>query len=240
MSLKPDLLKKLTLALLIVWLVAAYVLFATIVTLMGDPKMRAMLGMVSGLIVLWVAGGGIIMYTLRDRVKDLVRRIPVDWRLKFVAFATLLALIEEAVTTGMTNLAPLLGVKMGEAYITASANYLDVVMFHSVIVFIPMFLAWAWLLSRYDFKPFSVFLLFGFTGMLAESISVGLQNVILFGMWVFVYGLMVYLPAYSLPGDRSLSAPKFRHYVLAILLPFIAAIPVAIIVMMIHPVAIHF
>lgn len=54
------------------------------------------------------------------------------WKKKFVVFATVLALIEEAITTTMTNLAPLFGVEIGEAYITASTNYVDVVLFHSV------------------------------------------------------------------------------------------------------------
>ena len=36
-------------------------------------------------------------------------------------------LLEEAITTLMTNCAPFLGVSIGQAYITASANYFDVV-----------------------------------------------------------------------------------------------------------------
>ena len=70
-----------------------------------------------------------------------------------------MALLEEAVTTTMTNCAPLLGVSLGQAYITASSNYFDVILGHSVIVFVPQFAAWAWLLSRYDFQPAEVFLL---------------------------------------------------------------------------------
>ena len=110
-----------------------------------------------------------------------------------------MALLEEAVTTTMTNLAPVLGVAIGQAYITASANYLDVVLGHSVIVFVPMFAAWAWLLSRYDFRPAEVFLLFGLTGTLAEAGTFGPQMLAMAGVWVWVYGLMVWLPAYALP-----------------------------------------
>lgn len=67
--------------------------------------------------------------------------------------------------------APLLQVEpsIGKAYITASANYLEVVCFHSVVMFIPLFIAWACILSRYQFRPFAVFLLFGLTGTLAEA-----------------------------------------------------------------------
>ena len=45
----------------------------------------------------------------------------------------LLAMLEEVVTTSMTNCAPLFGVKIGEAYITASSNYFDVILRHSVV-----------------------------------------------------------------------------------------------------------
>lgn len=54
-------------------------------------------------------------------------------------------------TTKMTNMAPLFGVKMGEAHITASANYLDVALCHSVVVLVPTCIAWALLLRYYDF-----------------------------------------------------------------------------------------
>jgi hypothetical protein len=64
----------------------------------------------------------------------------------------------------MTNLAPLFGVKVGQAYITSSTNYLDVVALHSVVMFVPLFVGWAVTLSCYDFSPFAVFLLFGLTG----------------------------------------------------------------------------
>ena len=71
---------------------------------------------------------------------------------------------QEAVTTSMTDLAPMFGVKMGEVYITASPNYIDVVTQHSVVIFVPMFIVPAWLCSRYDVRPGSVFVLFGLTG----------------------------------------------------------------------------
>ena len=151
-------------------------------------------------------------------------------------FATLLALMEEAITTTMTNLAPLFGVKIGEAYITASTNCLDVVALHSVVVFVPMFVGWAVLLWRYDFSPFSVFVLFGLTGTLAEM-SFGPQQALQFGMWIFVYGLMVYLPAYALPAERNARAPRWWHYPIAVFVPFlfIPLIPLPLIKMLLFP-----
>ena len=60
----------------------------------------------------------------------------------------------------MTNCAPFFGVPFGQAYITASANYFDVVLYHSVVIFVPLFIGWAVLLWRWRFPPLAVFVLF--------------------------------------------------------------------------------
>jgi hypothetical protein len=219
---------RLAIQVLAVMAMAVYVFFAFVAVASGDVKMRATLGMVSGLLLIWVVCGGSAMYLLRDRVKALIREAPGDWRLKFVVFCTMLALAEEAVTTLMTNLAPLFGVKMGEVYITASADYFDVVCHHSVIVFIPMFIVWAWLLGRYRISPGWTFVLFGLTGTLAESITFGLQNLLDAGFWAFVYGLMVWLPAYSVPAERKARDARWYVYPLAIVAPIFLSIPVIV------------
>jgi len=205
-----------------------------------NPVQRAVVGMAWGLIFFWIVVGGVLARVYQDNIRHFVLHVPIDWKIKFVLFATLLALVEEAITTTMTNLAPVFGVQVGQAYITASTNYLDVVLGHSVIVFVPMFIAWAWLLSRYDFRPATVMLLFGLTGTLAEAGTFGLQHLAEVGLWVFVYGLMVYLPAYSVPGERGTKQPGLGHYVLAVFLPFLFVVPVAIVVGYFHPVKIHF
>jgi hypothetical protein len=189
-----------------------------------------------GLIILWIFVGGTLMHRFRETIRAWVLKIRLDWRLKFILFATALALTEEAITTTMTNLAPLFGVKVGEAYITASTNYLDVVGLHSVVVFIPMFVGWAVILWRYDFSPFAVFVLFGLTGTLAEM-SFGPQHALEFGMWIFVYGLMVYLPAYCVPTDRGARCPRWWHYPLAVVVPmlFIPLIPLPLIARLFYP-----
>ena len=191
----------------------------TVVT-WGHPKMRAILGMGWGLILLWIGLGGMLMYHFRDPIREAVLKIPLDWRLKFILFATSLALTEEAITTTMTNLAPLFGVKMGEAYITASTNYLDVVALHSVVMFVPLFVGWAFILSRYPFSAFSVFLLFGLTGTMMET-NLGRKNPFEFGLWIFVYGLMVFLPAYCVPTAREVRTLRWWHYPLAVVVPFL-------------------
>jgi hypothetical protein len=192
---------------------------------MKQPSQRAVIGMGITLNVVWCVIGGLLMLRFRDRVRDFARSLPFPWAAKFIVFCTLLALTEEAVTVSITNLAPLYGVKVGQAYITASANYLDVVCCHSVVVFVPMFCFWAWMLSRYDFSPPGVFLLYGITGNLAE-ISFGGAGAVLAGFWIFVYGLMIYLPAYSLPTDRNVRPPRWYHGVMAVFLPFLCAAPV--------------
>lgn len=190
----------------------------------ADVHQKATIKMALGLILFWVIMGGTLMYRNREGIGNSIRNIPMNWRVKFVLFATGLALLEEAVTVTMTNLAPVFGSALGKSFITASANYLHTILFHSVIVFIPMFIAWMFLLGRYDFSPKAVFLLFGLTGSIAEM-SMQASN-ILGGIWFFVYGLMVFLPAYSIPTAefRHAREPGFRHYVFAVVLPLVSPI----------------
>ena len=147
---------------------------------------HAVISMGAGLIVLWIFMCGSLMYFFREPIKKFVLGISLNWQIKFVLFATLLAMLEEAITTTMTNLAPLFGAKIGEAYITVSTNYLDMISHHSVIVFIPWFIAWAWILKRFAFSPFWVFLLTGLNGLLAETLTFGLQHLSEFALWIFV------------------------------------------------------
>lgn len=229
-----------------VWMVFSTTALLILAELSGKPVFRAVLRMGGGLVYLWCLLGGAVMYLGRDRVRRIVLSLP-GWRpVKFVVFCTFLALVEEAVTTTMTNLAPFFGVPMGKAYITASANYLDVVCYHSVIIFIPWFVGWAWMLSRWDFHPAWVFLLFGLTGTIAET-NFLTRNPLEIGMWVYVYGLMIYLPAYSLPEGRSTRPPRWWHYPLAVVVPFpfmILLLPVGVMRSLLHlhpdPSGIHF
>ena len=201
----------------------------------GNQITHAIISMGLGLILLWVVMCGSLMYVLRDHIKRFVQNIPIHWQVKFILFGILMAMLEEAITTSMTNLAPLFGVKIGGAYITASANYFDVVLHHSVIVFVPWFIAWAWILKRYEFSPFWVFVLFGLNGLFAESLTFGVQHLSEFALWIFVYGLMVYLPAYTIPTERGAQRPKLWHAALAFILPLLIGIPWAIIVNLMFP-----
>ena len=198
--------------------------------------------MLTGLLGVWVGLGGSLMYRLRFKVRAWVQAIPLNWRVKFVIFATVLACLEEAVTVTMTNLAPLFGSRIGEAFITASTNWLDVIAFHSVVVFIPYFIALALILSRYAVSPFAVFLSFGVVGTVSEAIfSGGIGPLAMFPIWAFVYGLMVWLPCFCLPQDRGarpaglgvrLALPAA---IIVLALPMIAPIVYVIAVVLGHP-----
>jgi hypothetical protein len=190
-----------------------------------DPDHRAIIRMAIGLILVWCVMGGLAMYRLQDGFVAWATRIPLGWRTRFVVLCIIFAMLEEAVTTSLTNMAPLLGGVTDAARITASKNYLEVVLKHSVIAFIPLFLCWAWLLSLYDFRPVEVLFLFGLNGTLAETITFGPQNLIQVGMWVWVYGLMAYLPSCTVPEERGARTARWCHWLMAIFLPLVFVIP---------------
>ena len=198
----------------------------------GKVKDRAIFLMADGMIFFWIILGGALTPMLRRRLVPKLAALPIDWRVRFVLFCIAMALIEEVITTTMTNLAPLFGSTPEEAHITASTNYFVVVCFHSVVVFVPMFVAWALMLSRWDFSPLKVLLLFGITGSIAEA-SINPTSLI-GGFWVFVYGLMVYLPACTIPQNRGATMLRWWHYPLAVVLPFLAAIPVVPVVVVLR------
>lgn len=215
---------------LIVLAVVSFIIFGH-----ASINQRAAIGMMLVVLVVWAVIGGTLTLIYKDRVRAFVLRLPGSWKLKFFIFATVMCLLEEVCTTTMTNLAPLFGVKIGEAYITASTNYLDVVLGHSVIVLFPHFLVWAWFLSKYRFSPAMVFLLYGITGGLAEM-SMGGPGSAVAGFWIFIYGLMVYLPAYCIPYPRDVKSPKWWVYPMVLILPLLSSGPMAGLVMLLHPI----
>ena len=184
----------------------------------GKPIDRAVILMADGLILFWIIIGGSLTPMLRRWLVPKLTAVPIGCRVRFVLLCTGMALLEEVITTTMTNLAPVFGTTPEEAHITASTNYFVVVCFHSVVVFVPMFIAWALMLSWWKFTPLEVLLLFGITGSIAEA-SIQPSNLI-GGFWVFVYGLMVYLPACTVPPDRPAKSPRWWSYPLAVVLPF--------------------
>lgn len=240
MRYKSDRFLRILLPVLAVYGLLTSVLALTAMLIADKPNQRATILMAWGLILLWCIGVGLISVLCRERIRKIVEPIKVGWAFKFVLFCTVMALLEEAVTVTMTNMAPVFGVKVGQAYITASANYLDVVFLHSVVVFVPMIICWAVLLRRIDYSPMEVMFLFGLTGTLAEMSFGGLQALASVGFWVFVYGWMVFLPAYCLPVRDGTHRPRWWQYPLAVVLPFVFVPPFAGVVFLLHPIKVHF
>jgi hypothetical protein len=189
------------------------------------------------LALVWNVVGGTMMYLIRNPTRELVRQSPLSRGVTFVLFATLLALLEEAVTTTLTNLAPRFG--SSQAFITASRNYLEVVIWHSVIVIAPMFVVWARLLAKHRFTASSVFLLFGLNGVLAELL-IGGPALLMAPFWIFIYGLMIFLPAFSFCRDQDAPAPRWYHYPGAIVGCLLASAAVALVVNLLAPHLPHF
>jgi hypothetical protein len=207
------------------WGALAYGLVAAVILLGShDIDQRDVILEASGLIWLWVILGGWVIKRYHAAMAAWLQRIRLPWGLRFVLLCTLMAMLEEAVTTGMSNLAVHFGGASPAGMITASTNYFQVIAYHSVVVFIPMYVVWALLLWRWRFTPIEVMLLYGLTGTLAETLTFGAQNLGAVGMWTFVYGLMVFLPACTVPLDRRARPVRWWHWPLAVALPFFGGV----------------
>jgi hypothetical protein len=179
-----------------------------IITRFGSQPAYAVAGMAYAIYIVWCILLGGLMYLLKDVVKAVGGFFKLPWQLKFFLGFVSLALLEEAFTVSMTNLAPLFGAKLGEAFITASADYLDVVLYHSVILFIPIIAAFTWILRKYRFSPNQLFLFFGLIGTGMETLYGGFTSALEFSFWIPVYGLMIWLPAYAFAPEEG----KVRWY----------------------------
>ncbi len=217
-------------------LVAQALLLMTLLTIgtRGVAVDHAIAQMGLWLVLVWVVGFGSVCVLWPGQLVRVVALLPGGNALRFVLGCTLLALTEEAITTGLSNLHATFGDPTGEAMITASRNYPDVVLTHSVIVFVPMFVTWAWMLRTWDFTPFQVLILFGVTGTICEVMMTGPQQLLGFGAWIMIYGLMVYIPVLTAQNEAP-RRPPIHAWPTAVILPILSAIPVALIVMAIQP-----
>ena len=178
---------------------------------------------------------GALPLRFREQVKRLGERLNISGCVAFLVSVTGLALVEEAITTAMTNCAPLFGAEIGDVYITASANYFDVVLFHSVVVFLPQFAALGWMLGKFDIPPFAAFVCYGLTGFMNEALFSG-PNLLLLPQWILLYGLLTYLPAHLFSHRRDRHQWRWFFGPLVVLLPILASIPVmALLLVVIAP-----
>jgi len=197
----------------------------------------AIMLMAASLGLVWNVIGGGIMYLARNLARGLVSKSPLGPGATFILFAIALALLEEVVTTCLTNLAPAFGDQ--RAFITASRNYCEVVVWHSVVVIAPMFAVWAWFLGRHRFSTGSVVLLFGTNGVLAELL-IGGPALVMAPFWIFVYGLMIFLPAYTYRATVERPSPSWYHYPLVVAACLMASACVALVVQLFSPHLPHF
>jgi len=206
----------------------------------SDRVLKSASAMLGALFFIWVIVFGFIQYKYREIIVKFAKGIISGRKLRFILFAIVLMLIEEAIAVSITNFAPFFGSNIGDAYLTASGSYLDVIFFHSVIVTIPMFIVLALLVKKLSISASHVFLLFGITGWITEIIFGGIVNIFMVGIWIPIYGLMVYLPALSIEKKGAKSRPSVLEYTGIIILPYLVSIPVAYLILLSgHPV-IHF
>ena len=209
-----------------------FLIFLSIVTFTGDAtnNEKAIIKMALLLNLIWCVGFGLYTLKNKNKIKQKFNQIKSDlsWKKKFFIFFLGLILLEEIITTTLTNLAPALGGEIGKSFITASTNYFEVIFFHSAIIFVPFIFIWIYLFSKYDFSANQAFLLFGLVGTLAEAMLSPFA--LISGFWFFVYGLMIYLPAYTLPQRENLLPAGIWAHIQAIILPFIVSIPMSLFV----------
>jgi hypothetical protein len=209
-----------------------FLFFLSIATFSSDASGndKAIIKMALLLNLIWCIGFGFITFKFKDKIKSIFQNVKPNWnwKTKFFLFFLFLILFEEIITTILTNLAQVLGGEIGKSFITASTNYFEVIFFHSAIMFVPFIFIWTYLFSKYSFNPNQAFLLFGLLGTLSETLLSPFA--LISGFWFFVYGLMIYLPAYTLPIRENLQTPDFKAYLIALILPFIVSIPMSLFV----------
>jgi hypothetical protein len=214
------------------WALAYLGIFTIIGFSMAVPDPRAAIVMQWGSFISWVVITGSYFATpVVLFVSRLVKRFRFGEKTLFVLGATTLALVEEALAIFWNNNISALFSTADKTILTITTNYFELISQHSVVVFIPMFIVWAYLLKNRHYSAEEAFLYFGLTGILAEFWYVpSFFPFIAGGFWVLVYGSMVYVPAKLLIGTKEKFNFSFRRAGVAIALSFLAAVPVALIV----------
>lgn len=218
---------------LIVW--AGLPLPLVLVANWGDSRSRAIVAMAIGLYLIWCVGATWAIWRWRDAAREGFRRLPGSPWVKFFSLCLLLVLVEEVVTTTMTNLAPLFGSRVGEAYITGSANYFEVVVWHSVVAIFPAFVAWAFLVRWVAVHPNTAYLVYGVQGLLGEVMFDGPNQLPAFAFWIAVYGPILYLPAYCVYGLGCRQRPRVGHFLAVIAASVVLTIPSVLLVFRFQP-----
>lgn len=210
-----------------------YLIIFSLVALATGPVERSAIVMQWGVFLSWVY----IIAPLLGRkglpfLKQRLSRFTLGPKRLFFVFALVFALTEEALAVLWNNSVPSFFGQAVEPVLTASTNYFEVILLHSVVVFLPLFLVWAYLLERGKYSPREAYLYFGITGVLAEYIfNPGVLALLAGGFWILIYGSMVYYPARFVFGKEEGGLHvSWRRAVVAVFLPLLASVPLAILI----------
>lgn len=187
-----------------------------------DTNGLAIIKMWIWLSIIWIIIWGSLQYIFRNILKNIINMTSEKWKMKFFTMTIVLVAIEELIAVVMTNNAEEFWWEIWESFITASTNFFEVIFLHSIIVFIPMFYAWIVLLNKYDFSALQVLFFFGISGIIWEIFMNPIALISWF--WIFIYWLMIALPAYCLP-KRKVKKPWIFAYIQALILPTLFSIP---------------
>lgn len=161
-----------------------------------NPVQRAILLMGWGVVLFWIVIGGGLMYQYRDALAGALMKLKWPNYLLFFCLSVALFFLEEVVTTSMTNLAPVFGAPLGSAAITFTSNYFTAVFYHSLPIVGVLIIIFTWIFFRFRLSATQMFFFFGIAGYLIETTN-NPNNFLNVPFWIFVYGLMVWLPAYA-------------------------------------------
>ena len=208
-----------------VWavIIALFFLLATLTS--PDPVTRAIAGMALGLFLFWIVlGGALIVLRKRACPAPVRRALASPCRVRHSP-----ALLEEAVTTTATSTAPLWVSRSADLH-HRLGNYLSRALSrHRLCADVHRLGGWATLRLLA-----AIFILYGCTGRLPRR-NLRRAKPVGLGFWVYVYGLMIYLPVCAVPPDRGARKPGVWACLLALILPILAAIPVALIILTLNP-----
>jgi hypothetical protein len=217
---------------LVQWAFGYLIIFSLVAFATGGAELSAV-AMEWGIFLSWVYG--IAPLLGRKGLPMLKRRLSgyhFGPKVFFFIFAAVFALIEEALAVIWNDFTPPLFGQSVAPLLTASTNYFEVIVLHSVVVFLPLFLVWAYLLYYGKYSPREAYLYFGLTGVLAEYMfNPSVLALLAGGFWILIYGSMVYHPAQFVfgKGEGALHV-TWKRLVVAVFLPLLASIPVAILI----------
>ena len=196
----------------------------------GEKKDLAIVTMALGLLLIWGVALACIQIKISINIKP-IKQSSIRYFLSIIGMMIFLALLAEVISSLMTQTAHLWQLSPNVAYITATPNYIELVTKHSVIVFIPQFIAIAYIHYKVKFSANQWFYIYGLIGYLNEWIAFGsAASWVSIPYWIIIYGWIVYLPTYLFHPKVERKTPRVYHFVLACMIPLALSIPWALLI----------